>query len=65
MYIEKGRPGHKTSKNLSPFGMEFYITLPWMAHIDLRVQKEKNIEVTVKHKIENELASSGIEWRIS
>lgn len=61
MYIEKGRPGHKTSKNLFPFGMKFYITLPRMAHIGLRVQREKNIEVTVKHKIENELASRAVE----
>lgn len=65
MYIEKGKPDHKTSKNLFPFGMKFYITLPWVAYIDIRVQKEKNIEVTVKHKIENESASIGIEWRIN
>lgn len=54
---------HKTWKSIS-FVMKFCITLLWMPDVDLRLQKEKNIEVAVKHKVENESAGNGIKWRI-
>lgn len=51
--------------NPSRFGMKFCLAASWMPDVDLRVQKEKHIEVTVKHKVEKESASNGIKWRIN